>query len=104
MKNSKEEALGLAAEMEKTFAQAETARKVHNFKDNHFILDTMKNKLRLIHVEFLSSGISKTCPMAHLVPDIKDTYYHGDSSLGDSTGGWSIIMKFWWWINWDKKK
>ena len=88
--------------MKKSFAQSESAKKVHNFKKEHWILPTLKDELRLIHTALSSPEISKECPIAHLIPGIVNGDAHGDSSL-DSAGGWSVIMKFWWWINWDEK-
>ena len=88
--------------MEKTFAQAkEMARSIHNFKKKHFILDTTKGKLRLIHMALLSSEIGEFCPIAHHILDIKDADGHGNSSL-NSASGWSIKMNFWWWTECDQ--
>ena len=86
-------------EMEKSFAQAEMARKVHNLKREHFINDTLREELDIIRAALTSAYISKSIPIAHLIPDRDDGETHGDSSL-DSAGGWSIDMKFWWWIDW----
>jgi len=99
IKIAKEEASDEVGEMKKTFAQAETARKVHNFKKKHFILPTMHDELYIIRTALSSDDINNASPIAHLIPGIKDAEAHGDSSL-DSAGGWSVDMKFWWWIDW----
>ena len=87
-------------EMEKSFAQAEMARKVHNLKQVHYINGTMRDELDIIRAAITSPKISKSIPIAHLIPDREDAVTYGDSSL-DSAGGWSITMEFWWWIDWD---
>jgi hypothetical protein len=102
IKRAKQAAYDDESTMRKSFAQSESAKKVHNFKKQHWILPTLKEEIRLIHLALSSPDISKECPIAHLIPDIENGDAHGDSSL-DSAGGWSIPMRFWWWINWDEK-
>ena len=99
MKIAKEEALDEKGEMLKSFAQAEMARKVHNLDKVHFINKTLRAELDLIRQALSSNEISKATPIAHLIPDLIDAYAFGDSSL-DAAGGWSIQMKFLWWIEW----
>jgi hypothetical protein len=86
-------------DMEKSFAQSESAKKIHNFKKKYWILPTMHEELALIKAALSNDAISKTCPIAHLIPNNDDAECHGDSSL-DSAGGWSTDMEFWWWLDW----
>ena len=83
----------------RTFAQSESARKVHNFHRKHWILPTMHDELALIKKALSDDRINKWSPIAHLIPNVEDAECHGDSSL-DSAGGWSTDMQFWWWHDW----
>jgi hypothetical protein len=99
MKIAKNDAID---KMERTFAQSETARKIHCHKKEHWINGTLKEELQLIRAALSDKSISKACPIAHLIPDHEDSEAHGDSSL-DSAGGWSTDMQFWWWIDWPEE-
>ena len=99
IKLAKSEALTETEEMHKTFAQAETARKIHNFQRQHWILPTLHDELDIIREALSSNEVNKASPIAHLIPGIENGNAFGDSSL-DSAGGWSIPMKFWWWYDW----
>lgn len=92
-------------ESKRTFAQSMTAKKVHNFHKLHFILPTMHEEMNIIKWALACDEIKKSSPIAHLIPNNDDAECHGDASL-DSAGGWSIDMKFFWWIDWpeDVKK
>ena len=48
MKIAREAAMDKEGEMKKMFAQAKAAKKVHNFKQLHFIVPTLYEKLNLI--------------------------------------------------------
>ena len=69
--------------MEKSFAQAEMFKKVHNLKKVHLITPTLHKELDLIRQAFKADWISKASPIAHLIPDLGDAF--GDSSR-DSAG------------------
>ena len=86
--------------MEKSFAQAKAARKVYNLKQAHYINGTMKEELEIIRAAITLPNVSKSIPIAHIIPDREDAVTYGDSKL-DSAGGWSITMEFWWWIDWN---
>ena len=62
----------------------------------------MIDELNIIRAAFTSPDIGKATPFAHLIPDRDDGDCFGDSSL-KSAGGWSIPMRFWWWIAWPEK-
>ncbi len=102
LKIAKTEAFDEKGEMEKSFAQAETAKRVHNLKKVHLIPPTLHEELDLIRQALKADWISKASPIAHHIPDLEDGDAFGDSSL-DSAGGWSIPMRFWWWIDWPEK-
>ena len=102
IKRSKMEAIDETSELERSFAQAEAARKVHNLKKTHWIVPTLYEELQLIKAALEADWIPKASPIAHLIPSIPDTDCDGDSSL-DAAGGWSISMRFWWYIEWPQK-
>ncbi|KAL7530560.1 hypothetical protein ACHAXR_003564 [Thalassiosira sp. AJA248-18] len=99
MKIAKGQSINESDERQKTFAQSEMARKVHNLKKVHIIPPTMIEELDIIRSALTSPNICKSMPIAHLIPDRDDGDAHGDSSL-NSAGGWSTAMRFWWWIAW----
>jgi len=86
--------------MEKSFAQAEMAKNVHNLRKEHYMNKMMRMKLKLIHAALKATHISKATPIAHLIPGRDDGDCFGDVSL-IAAGGWSIPMMFLWWIAWD---
>ena len=89
-------------EMHRSFAQSEMARKVHNLKKKYIIPPTMKEELQIIRYALESNVIKKCTPIAHLLPDHYDCMAYGDSSL-DAAGGWSIDMRFWWYLEWPEE-
>ena len=88
--------------MKKSSAQAEMARKVHNLQREHYINTTMRAELHIILTALASKIIPKATPIAHLIPERDDGDCHGDASL-IASGGWSILMIFWWYIPWDDR-
>jgi len=89
--------------MEKSFAQAEMARKVHhNLRKERYINQTMRTELHTILPALTSNAISKATPIAHLIPERDDGDCYGDASL-IASGGWPILMIFWWCIPWDDR-
>ena len=84
-----------------TFAQGEAARGVHGCKKTHFINTTMREELHLI-IQVLESRRVKhrfRTPIAHLVRRDPSTTAWSDSCLY-AAGGYSVNMKFWWYIEW----
>lgn len=102
MKLAKSQAMDDTSAMKRSFAQGETARKVHNLRKAHFINKTMREELNIIHAALKAENIPKAIPIAHAIPDLEDGIAYGDSSL-DSAGGWSISMGFWWFIDWPEE-
>ena len=82
-----------------TFAQGETARRVHKSKKQYSLLKTAKEELRIIKTAFLDPKINKYTPIAHLIKRTPDGSAAGDSCL-DAAGGYSIDMEFWWYYEW----
>ena len=82
-----------------TFAQAETARRIHKTKRLFHLNATAKEELRIIRTCLLDPTISKHTPIAHLVRSTPDTTAAGDSSL-HAMGGYSFDMGFWWYYEW----
>lgn len=102
LKVAKDDAFNEEDEMRKSFAQAETSRKVHNLKRKHRIVDTLYDELAIIYQALKDDTVSKAIPIAHLIPGLVDATAHGDSSL-DSAGGWSEDMQFIWWLDWPEE-
>lgn len=88
-------------ELKRSFAQGETSRKVHNLKKLYPYLPTLKEEMDIIRQALEADHICKASPISHLIPNDWDSESAGDSSL-DAAGGWSIDMKFWWYLEWDE--
>ena len=92
----------ISSELEKSYAQSETAKKVHNCDRRYWIMPTMWDELRIIKQALESDWVSKVSPIAHLIPGNPDADCDGDSSL-DAAGGWSEPMRFWWYLAWPEE-
>ena len=93
-----------ASQNVQTFAQGEAAREVHGCKKTHFINTTMREELHLI-IRVLESRRVKhrfRTPIAHLVRRDPSATAWSDSCLY-AAGGYSVDMKFWWYIEWPDK-
>ena len=85
-----------------SFAQSETAKKIHKVRKLHFINGTMKKEIQFILKVLENDKISKKRPISHLVSRDKDGEGWSDSSL-KAAGGFSIDMKFWWFLEWPEE-
>ena len=82
-----------------TFAQSHTARAVHSCPKKHWINRTLKEELHIILSALRSRHMSLRTPIAHLVRRDPSSIAWSDSCLF-AAGGYSIDMKFWWYIEW----
>lgn len=83
----------------RSFAQSATARQVHSSQRSYFLNATAKEELHLIRAALLDDTIPKYSPIAFLVPRDPNGTAWGDSCLY-AAGGYSIDMKFWWYVEW----
>jgi hypothetical protein len=90
------------SELERSFAQAETSRQLHNCKKQYWIMPTLWKELDIIKKALESEKVLKVSPIAHLIPNTPDADADGDSSL-DAAAGWSESMQFWWYYPWPEK-
>lgn len=102
LKKAKMTACGIEEEMEISFAQGNTARKIHNLKRKHHLNQTMIEEISIIRDALSSKSILKAQPIAHAIPNRQDAICYGDSSL-NAAGGWSTDMGFWWYVSWPQK-
>jgi hypothetical protein len=82
---------------ESTFAQSKSASAVHASPCTHWINKTMREELYILLSALESPQISVRTPIGHLVRRGPSTIAWSDSCLY-AAGGFSIIMKFWWYI------
>jgi hypothetical protein len=82
-----------------TFAQGETARRIHKSKKKYILLPTAKEELRIIRTALLDNSIIKYSPIAHHVDHTPNGTAGGDSCLR-ACGGYSIDMEYWWYLEW----
>lgn len=84
---------------ESTFARSQTARSVHASPKKHWINTTLREELQLIIAALSSRRVKMRTPISHLVRRDPSSVAKSDSSL-KAAGGYSIDMKFWWYIEW----
>lgn len=85
-----------------SYASSKTARLQHQSRELFFINRTLHLELDLIHNALSSTWIDMCRPIAHFVDRDPSGIAWSDSSL-DAAGGYSISMKFWWYIEWPQE-
>jgi hypothetical protein len=85
-----------------SYASSTTARLQHQSRELFFINRTLRLELDLIRKALSSPWIDMCRPIAHLVDRDPSGIAWSDSSL-DAAGGYSINMKFWWYIEWPQE-
>lgn len=99
LKLSKQQAATDNERRQVTFAQSTTARRVHNSKFQHFISTELRETIDLIRSALNASHIHTRSHIGHMIPREPSGRAWSDSSL-KAAGGYSIDMKFWWYIEW----
>lgn len=87
------------ATLEASYAASTTATMVHKSHQRFFINRTLRAELRLVESALSSPWINMSRPIAHFVKRDPSGIAWSDSSL-DAAGGYSVDMKFWWYIHW----
>ncbi|KAL7544775.1 hypothetical protein ACHAWF_013580 [Thalassiosira exigua] len=87
------------SERHRTFAQSEAARTAHAARKKHWINTTLREELHLILVILKSKRVRHRTPIGHLVRRDPSARAWSDSCLY-AAGGFSIDMRFWWYIDW----
>ena len=90
------------AERHRTFAQSETARRVHSSRKEHWINRTLREELHLVLAILRSRQVRHRTPLGHLVRRDPSARAWSDSCLY-AAGGFSTDMGFWWYIDWPDK-
>jgi hypothetical protein len=85
-----------------SYASSTTARLQHQSRELFFINRTLRLELDLIRNALSSTWIDMCRPIAHFVDRDPSGIAWSDSSL-DAAGGYSISMKFWWYIEWPQE-
>jgi hypothetical protein len=85
-----------------TFAQSITAKAIHRSRLPIQFNATLRHELRLIERALGSPDISIRRPIGHIVPRDPSGTAWSDSSLL-AAGGYSVDMKFWWYIEWPEE-
>ena len=85
-----------------SFAQSTTARMVHHSNKLFCINKTLKQELQLITAALTSSWIDTNRPIGHMIPRDPSGIGWSDSSL-DAAGGYSLDMRFYWYIHWPEQ-
>jgi len=85
-----------------TFAQSNTARAIHSCPKKHWINRTLREELHIILAALKCRRLGLRTPIAHLVRRDPSAIAWSDSCLY-AAGGFSIAMKFWWYIEWPEE-
>ncbi len=88
-----------ASPQHRSFAQSSAARQVHACRQRAFFNKTALEELALIYSALSNDCIPKFSPLAYLIPRDPSGKACGDSCLY-AAGGWSVDMRFWWYIKW----
>ena len=83
----------------RTYAQSETAKQNKSAFISHGIKTTLRAELRLISNDLAAEWVMMWRPIGHLIPRIACAVADSDSSL-KAAGGFSVELKFWWYIDW----
>ena len=83
----------------RSFAQSQAARHLHASTKRYYFNRTAKAELDLIRRALQDDTIPKCSPIAFLIPRDPSGVAWGDSCLY-AAGGYSIDMKFWWYLEW----
>ena len=86
----------------RSFVQAVSAKAIHHSKIRIEFNATLRRELRLIERALRSEWIDLRRPISHMVHRIPSGIAHSDSCLR-AAGGFSISMRFWWYIEWDER-
>ena len=87
---------------ERTFAQSQTAKQIHSAPFQHFISKEMREVIDIIQQALDSPHINTRAFIGHLIPRDPSGTAWSDSSLR-AAGGYSINMRFWWYIEWPEE-
>ena len=85
-----------------TFAQSNTARAIHSCPKKHWINRTLREELHIILAALKCRRLGLRTPIAHLVQRDPRAIAWSNSCLY-AAGGFSIAMKFWWYIEWPEE-
>jgi hypothetical protein len=88
--------------LEASYAASTTASMVHHSHRRFFINRTLRAELQLVESALSSPWIDMSRPIAHFVQRDPSGIAWSDSSL-DAAGGYSVDMKFWWYIQWPEE-
>ena len=88
-----------AEERHQRFAASKMAKQVHHTQQRFKITKTMRHELRLVTEALSSPWIEMWQPLGHLIKRSPSGTGWSDSSL-HAAGGYSLDMKFWWYIEW----
>ena len=91
-----------ALDLEKSFAQSSTAKMIHHNRRAFYVNKSLKKELQLITRALASEWIDMERPISHFVNRIPRGTGWDDASL-DAGGGFSIDMRFWWYIEWPEE-
>lgn len=89
-------------ERHKSYYLSVTAKMVHKSRLPIDFNATLRLELSLIKRGLSSDKIALERPIAHMIPTDPSGIGHSDSCLL-AAGGFSIEMRFWWYIEWDER-
>ena len=89
-------------ERHQRFAASKMAKQVHHTQQRFKITKTMRRELKIVTEALSSPWIDMWQPLGHLIKRKPSGTGWSDSSL-HAAGGYSLDMKFWWYIEWPEK-